>query len=454
MMTVTQEMAEYIVSTGYNDIPDPVISKAKECILDSIGVALYGSRFDASKIAFAVVGEGGGQEGGASVLGKRTKIFAPMAAFMNGIMAHVADFDDILPALKGHASCVLMPAALATCETAGRSGKDFLTAFVAGSEVGGKLGNVIGWEHSKVGWHCTGTMGSLAAAAAASKALNLDCSKVSNAIGIAASSASGLRINFGTMTKSYHAGHAAMAGVLAAQLAEKGFDASPLALEDQQGFARLFGYSGELSSIAGVLGKDYALNGIMLKAYPSCGGTHSAIDGILKIRDQINTNFEDVEDIEIRVPPPLLNWVFHHNPQTPLEAKFSIEFCLSAALVFGHVGIAQFDGECIFNPDVRGLMRKVRMIPDAEMEKASRERGIVGFVRVKVKLRGGEEFSETVWEPKGNPSNPMSQDEIREKFRKCANQALLDSSVERALETIERLETLRNVSDLTSILAG
>jgi len=451
-MSVNQEIADYIVRTGYTDIPGQVINRAKECILDSIGVALYGSRFEASLIAFAVAGEPGEQKGGASVLGKRKKIFPPLAAFINAVTTHVADFDDTLAVLRGHPSCVLMPAALAACETTGGNGKDFLTAFVVGSEVAGKLGSVIGWEHSRVGWHVTGTIGSLAAAVAASKALSLTPDKVSNAIGIAASSASGLRVNFGTMTKSYHAGHAAMVGVLAAQLAEKGFDASPVALESDQGFARLFGYSGELCSVAEVLGKNYALNGIMFKPYPSCAGTHPAIDAILKIRDQIKLNLEDVAEVEVWAPPSLLNVVFHHNPQTPLEAKFSLEFCTSAALIFGEVGITQFEGECIFDPNVRDLMGRVRIIPDAEMEKASRERWVLSPVRLRVRLRDGREFSETVWEAKGGPSNPMSRNEIREKFRKCASQVLPDTGVERALEKIEQLETLKDVSDLTSVL--
>jgi 2-methylcitrate dehydratase PrpD len=453
-MTVAQGIAHYIVQTGYSDIPGSVIDRAKECILDSIGVALYGSRFQASAIALDVVGDSGQQKRGASVFGRRARIFPPLAAFVNGIMAHVADFDDILAVLRGHPSCVLMPAALATCETAGGNGKDLLTAFVVGSEVGGKLGSVIAWELSKAGWHVTGTIGSVAAAAAASKALRLDPDKVSNALGIAASGAAGLRVNFGTMTKSYHAGHAAMVGVLSAQLAEKGFDSSATALEGEQGFARLFGYSGDLSSVVGVLGNDYALTGIMLKPYPSCGGTHTAIDAIHKIRDQIKPNLEDIAEIEAWVPPSLLRIAFHHNPQTPLEAKFSLEFCVSAALVFGEVGIGQFEDKCILDPRVRDLMERVRMIPDAEMEKASQERGVLSPVRLKMKLRNGEEFSETVWEARGGPSNPMSLDEIRGKFRECAGQVLPDPDAERALATIERLEALKKVSDLTSILAG
>ena len=143
-MTVAQGIADYIVHTGYSDIPGPVIDKAKECILDSIGVALYGAKFEASTIALDVVGASGELKQGGSVFGRQTKIFPPLAAFVNGVMAHVADFDDVLAMFRGHPSCVLMPASLAACETAGRSGKDLLTAFVIGCEVGGKLGNEIG----------------------------------------------------------------------------------------------------------------------------------------------------------------------------------------------------------------------------------------------------------------------------------------------------------------------
>lgn len=451
-MTSTEEMADYVVSADYTDIPSAITGKAKACILDSIGVALYGSRFEASNIAFSVLGEVMQRQGRASVLGKRAKCFPPLAAFVNGVMAHVADYDDILPALKGHASCVLMPAALAACETSGGSGKDLVTAFVVGTEVGGKLGKIVGSAHSKLGWHCTGTMGSLAAAAAAAKALKLDRTKVSNAIGIAASGSSGLRINFGTMTKSFHAGHAAMAGVLAAQLAEKGFDASPYAIEDEQGFAKVFGYRGEIPSVREILGRDYALDGIMLKAYPSCGGTHAAIDAMLKVRDQLKAKLEDIMEIEIGVSSALLNWVFYHNPETSLQCKFSIEFCAAAALIFGQVQIAQFDDKCVSNNDIRVLMRKIKVRQDGEMERASQERGIVGGVCAKVRLRDGRELRETVWDVKGSGSNPMSQYDIREKFRICASYVLVESSVEKVLELVERLEYLTNISELTSIL--
>lgn len=452
-MTITQGIADYIVRTKYADIPAKILKKAKECILDSIGVALYGSRFEASIIASTVAEESNSSGGKASILGRGMKTPPSLAAFINGVMTHVADFDDGLVVFRGHPSCVLMPAVLATCEISRGSGEDFLTAFVIGGEVGGKLGSSMGGDVTEVGWHGTGIIGAIGAAAAASKVFNLDPNRVVNALGIAASSASGLRVNFGTMTKSYHAGHAAMVGVLAAQLAEKGFDASSVAMEGNEGFAKLFGCRGNLSLLMGNLGTDYALNGIMLKPYPSCGGTHTAVDAILKFRNQVDFRLENIVEIEVCVQPKFLKILFHHNPKTPLEAKFSMEFCISAALVFGQLGIKQFEGESIFNSQVRDLMKKIKMIPIDELKKVSEERGILAPVRLKVKLRGGEEFCETVLEARGGPSNPMSQNEIREKFKECASQILPALSVKRALETIEHLETLKDISDLTSILS-
>ncbi len=444
-MTVTQGIAEYIARTEYENIPPSVIKMAKECTLDSIGDAFYGFKFEASQIALALFGTMSAVEKGASVLCTGTKVLPHLASFINGIMAHVADFDDVLYMLRGYTSCVIMPAAIAACEVAGRSGKDFLTAFVVGTEV-------MGSRHYEVGWHSTGTIGFLGAAAAASKALKLEPSKVANALGIAASSATGLRVSFGTMTKSFHVGHAAMTGVLAAQLAEKGFDASPTVLEETLGFANLFGGAGEISSVVKDLGTNYALNEIMLKLYPSCAGTHSAVDGILRIREKINGKLQDIEAIEIHVRPTSTNVLFYHNPETVLQGKFSMEFCVAAALIFGKLGISQFQTDSLFNPHVKDIMKKVILIPDGEMERTSREKRVLSPAQITVKTVEGKEYCETIFEAKGSPSNPMSNGEIQEKFRECARHALPDSNVEAALEAIESLETLRNISELISKL--
>jgi 2-methylcitrate dehydratase PrpD len=453
-MTVTQGMADYIFRTNYSDIPAVILNKARECILDSIGVALYGYNFAASQIALEVTTESGNAEGPCSILVEGVKVAPYLASFVNGVMAHVADFDDTLFVLRGHPSCVLMPAALAACESLDRSGKDFLTAFVIGSEIEGKMGKVMAWQHYEAGWHSTGTFGTIGAAAAASKGLGLDRDEIANALGIAASSASGLRVNFGTMTKSYNAGHAAMAGVLAAQLAKRGFDASSHVLEGDIGFSKLFGCNGDVFLVIRDLGVDYALKGISLKPYPSCAGTHSAVEAILNIKGRLNPEIKKIAEIQVMVHPSAFNILFHHNPKDTLEAKFSMEYCICAALVFNQLGIAQFEEECIFDPTVKDLMRRVKMIVDSEMEDVSRKHGVLAPVRVKMKLHGGEEVCETVWEPRGSPSNPMSQDEIRAKFRECADRSLPDEKVELALEIIKKLDHLKNISQLTSILSS
>ena len=451
--TVSHAIADFIVRTEYINIPAPIIQRAKECILDCIGVTLYGLRFEASRMAQGMV-EGIGSFGGATVLGTEIRVPPFLAAFVNGVTAHVADFDDTLYTMKGHSSCVLMPAALALCESSERSGMDLLTAFVVGTEVNGKIGEAMGWEHYHAGWHATGTIGSIGAAAAATKALNLGRKRVGNAIGIAASCASGLRENFGTMTKSFHAGHAAMAGVLAAQLAEKGFESSPVVLEGNTGFAKLFNAGNQFSSMAKNFGRVNALEKIMLKPYPSCAGTHTAVDAILKIRNKIYADLEDIVEIETHGLPVLSSVLIHHNPQIPLEAKFSMEFCVSSALVFGQLGIRQFEEGAIFNPQVRSLMKKVKLLPDSDMEEASRTREVLSPVRLMVKLRDGREISETIWEAKGSRSNPMSRGEIVNKFRECAENAISPSKIEEVLKVLDELESLETISELTSLLVS
>jgi 2-methylcitrate dehydratase PrpD len=312
----------------------------------------------------------------------------------------------------------------------------------------------MGWEHYHAGWHATGTLGSIGVAAAASKVLTLSREKVGHAIGIAASCASGIRENFGTMTKSFHAGHAAMAGVFAAQLAEKGFESSPIALEGNAGFAKVFNASNQFISMAKNFGRINALDKIMLKLYPSCAGTHTAVDAILKIRNEILFDLEEIVEIEVRGLPVLSTVLIHHNPQTSLEAKFSMEYCVSAALVFGKLGIPQFEEKPIYDPKVRHLMEKIRVIPDEEMEEASRKREVLSPVRLMVKLRDGREISETVLEAKGSPSNPMSRGEAVNKFRQCAENTISPSKIEEVLKVMDELEKLKTISLLTSLLVS
>ncbi|MBN2124203.1 MAG: MmgE/PrpD family protein [Deltaproteobacteria bacterium] len=451
-MTLSHELAEYIAATGYEDIPAEVIAKGKDCILDSLGNALYGLSFEASRIAMDVLCGETPSGKGAAVLGTAYRAPAWTAAFVNGVTAHVADYDDTLVSLNGHPSCVMMPASLAANETSGGDGRSFLTAYVVGCEIAGKLGLAMGAGHHRQGWHPTATLGAIGAAASASRALNLPCEKVVNALGIATSCASGLRINFGSMTKSLHAGNAAMKGVLAAQLAEKGFTASPSALEGEAGFAGVFGASGDLSSVPGTLGKNYVLNHIMLKPYPSCAGTHPAVDAVLKMLGEGGLDFKDIDRIEVVGRPVLGSVLIHRNPRTPLEAKFSMEYCVACAMVSGCLGIAQFHEDVLFDLEVRDLMDRVHLVLDEDMERVAAGRGILSPARVRVRSHGGDEFTETVLEARGGPSNPMSRLEIHAKFRECAGRLLPESRVKEVLKIVDNLEDLDRLDALTSIL--
>jgi 2-methylcitrate dehydratase PrpD len=282
----------------------------------------------------------------------------------------------------------------------------------------------------------------------------LNREKIGNAIGIAASSASGIRENFGTMTKSFHAGHAAMAGVFAAQLAEKGFESSPKVLEGNAGFAKLFNAGDQFLSLAKNLGTVHALDKIMLKPYPSCAGTHTAVDAILKIRKENRFDLEAIVEINVEGLPVLSTVLIHHNPQTSLEAKFSMEFCVSAAFIFGQLGIPQLEEKSIFDPQVRHLMGKVKVLPDDEMEEVSKKQDVLSPIRLRVKLKDGREISETVLEAKGSPSHPMSREEINNKFRECTKNILSPSKSEEALKILEDLEGLKALSELTSRLVS
>lgn len=450
-MSVAQELAEYICGVSLDEYPKDVVEIAKCCVMDSIGVALYGSKFEAVQIMLSLAKEIGGKQE-ATVLGDRLKAPASLAALVNGVSVHIADFDDGSVWMQGHPSSVLIPTVLALGEARGASGETLLNAFIVGMEVGGKLGKVMTWEHYKSGWHGTGTIGAIASVAAASKVLNLNAEQTANALGIAASGAAGLRQNFGTMTKSYHAGQAARSGIMAACLAEKGFTASSDVFEGGSGFFRTFSGTGSPLSLPQELGEPYALREIMFKRYPSCAGSHGAVDAILDLKEKVIADVERVQDIECRVLPVMTTILIHNDPKNSMEAKFSMQYCVSTALVTGQLGIDQFNMETIESPKVRALMKKVRMIPDTDLEKLAAEKSVLAPIRLTARLSGGEEYVREVIEARGCPSNPLERRELEEKFIECANQLLPPEQSKKALDILNRIETVRNVSEITEIL--
>ncbi|MDY6874635.1 MAG: MmgE/PrpD family protein [Chloroflexota bacterium] len=449
-MTVSQQIANFICGTGYGDLPDDVIDRARQCFLDSIGVALYGVSFEASRISVEMVRDVAGKAE-ATVLGTELKAPSFLAALANGISGHVTDYDDVLIDSQGHPSCVLMPATLALAEKCGSSGRDLLGAFVLGSEVAGKLGLVMGMEHYAVGFHSTGTIGTVAAAAAASKILGLPAAQVSNALGIAASGAGGLRQNFGTMTKCWHAGHAASTGVMAALLAQKGYDASGQALDGKAGFRRAF-QGGETPFSVAQMGNPYSLTKIQFKRHPSCAFTHPPVDAALKIREEHQIQPEQVASVVCHVVPRARSVLIYQCPESALQAKFSLEYCVAAALLWGHLGIEQFTDEAVALPEVKQMIEKISVALEPSLEEIALKKRLINPCLIELKLKDGREFSLTVEEARGSPSDPLSWADLEEKFLSCSRRTLSASRAREFIAHVKQLEKMESATDLVILL--
>ena len=422
-------------------------------MLDTLGVALAGSREDvAKKVAELACAQGGIEE--ATLLGRPGKLPAAEAALVNGTAAHSLDYDDVQANMRGHPSVPLLPAVLALGEKFGASGRDVLDAFVIGFEIECKLGRAIGGPHYALGWHATSTLGTLGAAAACSRLLRLDAAQTQTALGIAASLASGVRQNFGTMTKPLHTGWAARNGVVAAALAAGGLTADARALEGENGFLRAMSGGAEIDAAAAVrdLGEPWEIisPGIAVKLYPCCYATHRAIDAAVAIRGASGAAIADAERVEVVVTPGTLSPLIRRLPETGLEAKFSMQYCVAAALIDGDVCFGTFGEAAVARAEVRRLMACVEVSEAGPQGQFP----IEGSATVILYTADAVKHSRTVETPRGDPRNPLTWEQLLTKFRDCAGLALPEERIERAVELIERWDELPDVRETAAALSG
>jgi len=450
-MGTTEQIARFIVDTNYDNIPAEAVRTAKDAIMDGLGVTLAGSTEPGSEIMAQYVKELGGAAQ-AGVIGSGSKVPAPSAALANGTMAHALDYDDVLTLMSGHPTVPVLPVVLALGEMCHSSGKDVLAAYIIGVEVEGRIGSGIGRRHYAVGWHSTATLGSLGAAAAAAKLLGLGVAETRMALGIAASEAGGLRQNFGTMTKPFHAGNAAKNGIVAAMLAQKGFTADESILETPAGFCAVLGGEGEydLARMTGNLGNPFAVvePGLDMKPYPCCRITHRCIDAILHIIEEHHPQAEEVTEVECKTSAFSPQVLIHHRPKTALEGKFSMEYCMARALLDGKIKLAQFSEEKVLEPKVQELLQRVKYV-HPEGTEGQRLPEVVT-----VKLRDGRQYSHEVLLAKGSPGNPMTIAELQVKYRDCANLVLSPEDTERSLELVTHLEEVRDIAELADLVAS
>jgi 2-methylcitrate dehydratase PrpD len=459
---LTKYVSEFIVNTKYEDIPDEVRALGRKSILDGFGLALAGSVSEMGPLVRKYVATFGPATEQVSIIGTGMKAHPRFAAFANGVSIHADDFDDTqLSAAKDrvyglltHPTVPVLPPAFALCELKGRTGKDLTLAYHVGVEVECKIAEAISPRHYNDGFHSTGTLGSFGSAAACAKLHGLDVTQTARALGIVAAEASGLRENFGSMTKPFHAGHAAENGTVAVDLASLGWTAAEDILEAPLGFFHAAGGGFDPGSIVGRLGKPWTMAspGVSIKPHPSGSLTHPAMGEMLRLIRENNIKASDVEKVDVGGNHSMVTTLYHHRPTTGLQAKFSMEFCMAILLVERKAGLREFSDAVVQRPDVQEMIKRVNFYVDPEAEQA----GLDKMTSIlKIHLKDGRVLSGRAQFAKGSPANPMSYEEVADKFRGCAEFANWPKQkTESAIEFVKSLEDAPDVRKLASLLTA
>lgn len=452
--SVASELAKRITTMRYDDLPADAVHWAKIAIIDTVACALAGANEEATRIAEKVSATYGGA-GPVLLWGTSRRVSALDAAIINGTAGHALDYDDVNNTIGGHPSVPLLPAIIALGEMFDSSGKDILLAYVTGFETQARIGAAVNVYHYRKGWHPTATLGVFGAAGACARLLDLDVPQTATALAIAASLSSGIKSNFGTMTKPLHAGHCSRNGLYAALMAKEGFTASDVAFEHKQGYFELFNGAGNYDAQKAIENwanpLDVIAPGIGLKQYPCCASTHSAIDATLILRERHNLTPERVQKIESITHAAALAHTDRADPKTALDAKFSVQYCVARALMHGAVTFDHFDDSALMQPELRALLARVHARPHDYEPKGMAEhyQGIVN-----IHTTDGQVFSARVDKPLRGPQNLAPPDRLESKFRDCAALALRPDTVPRLYEHLKNLESLATVRALTDFMAS
>jgi len=407
---------------------DLALTRAQNAVIDTLAVIIPGAQEEVSKTVASLAVKWG--KGTCHAIGFKEGLSAPMAALVNGTSAHALDYDDNFDPAKAHASAVLVPALLAMGEEANASYDQLIDAYIVGLQIMGLVGQGVNPFHRSRGWHATATVGTVGAAAGCARLLNLNQEKTAHAISLSTSLAGGFMSQFGTMTKPLHAGLAAAGAVQAAQFAEAGITAGSEALHGSQGMGTLM-VGPDVEDLRALMAdKDehgqktvFRTNdigtplhiekyGLKVKRFPNCGSIHRSLDGLLELRAKHGFTHKDVKQILVRAPASHLNNLMYEKPDTPAEARFSLEYSMAVGLYNGKVGITDYTEDAIKHTAIRGLMPLIRKdyIEKLETEFPT---------EVHITLHSGETVMTAIEMPIGSSSNPLSNDQLWAKFETC-----------------------------------
>jgi 2-methylcitrate dehydratase PrpD len=447
---VAKRLARAVLSIDAQALTPLAMAQARMCLVDAIGVALAGTSERAVQVLLATPGVATAP-GRSRVFGSRIRTSALDATLVNGTAAHALDYDDFSSIMGGHHTVPLMPALLALGEELALPGWRIVLAYVAGVEVQVRLARALGFHHYDKGWHPTSTLGTFGAAAAVSHLLQLTEEQTTTALAIAASLASGIKANFGTMVKPLHAGQCGRNGLLAALLSRGGFDANELAFEHHQGFLNVF--NGAATFDLAKLFEDWAApleiegDTIALKQFPCCGSTHPAIAMMLRLRRDEGITAGDVAAIEIFPHGRRLRHTDTPLPQTALEAKFSVQYATVRALLDGTVKLADFEGDAFADPAVRELLAVTTARAHPDMPDDAKEQW---GAEVIVTLRDGRRLKRRIEQLVGRGgTSPMSRAEMWDKFEDCASRALPRERLPLLFDLLYAIDELDDINVLT-----
>jgi len=456
-MEITKKLAQFCAGLRFDELPPEVVDRAKYFALDFVGVAARGSVEASTRVMYQLVKDMGPTAKGGVIIGTRMRVPYHYAALANGTSSHSLEMDDVNNEASLHPGVVTYPAAFAACEMAVKNGKKFIEGVVLGYDVTIRLGKALGpKEHYGRGFHPTATCGTFGATAAVAKILGLNEAQMVNAFGIAGSQAAGSMefLAQGAWTKRMHPGWAAHNGIIASLLAKKGFKGPSTIIEGRDGFLHAYSLNADANKVLEGIGSSLEIMRTSIKPHACCRYKQPPIDGILKIMRENQLKPDDVEEVTLGIlkagfPIIVTPKELKYNPQSMVDAQFSMPFGAAIALLYGEASLNQYREKIIHSSEVKGMMKRVQCVENPELEKVYPKQWPA---TVDIKIKDGRMFSTRIDYPKGDPENPLSWDELIEKFNGLTSSIYSKVRREKFIDQIRKIESVGNLKQWTSIL--